>query len=171
MMSTREGARSRVVSPFAAIAIAVVTTLGALYIVSQFLRNSVAVIAPNLTAEIGLTPLELGLLSSIYFFVFAATQLPLGVALDRFGPKRCMLVSVAFTVASRAAMLSIAAHISIISMIWRFVLRMMKMPRRGTVRRNPSCSSSVIASRIGVRDTPSDRESWRSSRRSSCGWE
>jgi MFS family permease len=99
MMSTEQGARPRAISPLAAIAIAVVTTLGALYIVSQFLRNSVAVIAPNLTAEVGLTPLELGLLSSIYFFVFAATQLPLGVALDRFGPKRCMLVSVAFTVA------------------------------------------------------------------------
>ena len=31
------------------------------------------------------------------------------------------------------------------------------VPRRGTVRRNPSCSSSVIASRIGVRLTPSAR--------------
>ena len=37
-------------------------------------------------------------LSSIYFFVFAATQIPLGVALDRFGPKLCMLACVAFTV-------------------------------------------------------------------------
>ena len=52
-------------------------------------------------------------------------------------------------------MLSSAAHISIISTICFLVLRMMKTPRRGTVRRNPSCSSSVIASRIGVRLTPS----------------
>ena len=76
----------------------------------------------------------------------------------------------ALSVASRAAMLSSAAHISIISMICFFVLRTMKMPRRGTVRRKPSCSSSVIASRIGVRDTPSACDSWRSSRRisSSC---
>ena len=51
-------------------------------------------------------------------------------------------------------MLSSAAHISIISMICFLVLRTMKMPRRGSVRRKPSCSSSVIASRIGVRDTP-----------------
>ena len=62
-------------------------------------------------------------------------------------------------------MLSSAAHISIISMICFFVLRTMKMPRRGTVRRKPSCSSSVIASRIGVRDTPSACDSCRSSRR------
>ena len=47
-------------------------------------------------------------------------------------------------------MLSSAAHISIISTICFLVLRTMKTPRRGTVRRKPSCSSSVIASRIGV---------------------
>lgn len=91
------------VKPFWALAIGIVATLGALYIVSQFLRNSVGVIAPNLAAEVGLTPIEIGLLSSIYFFVFAATQLPLGVALDRFGPKRCMLVSIAITIAGCAA--------------------------------------------------------------------
>src|SRR5262245_15512769 len=79
-------------------ALAILATLGVLYIVSQFLRNSVGVIAPNLASEVGLSPLEIGLLSSMYFFVFAAVQLPLGVALDRFGPKLCMLVSVAITV-------------------------------------------------------------------------
>jgi MFS family permease len=79
-------------------ALAILATLGVLYIVSQFLRNSVGVIAPNLASEMGLSPLEIGLLSSMYFFVFAAVQLPLGVALDRFGPKLCMLVSVAITV-------------------------------------------------------------------------
>jgi len=90
--------RIRAVNPFSAVAIAVVLTLGLLYIVSMFLRNSIGVIAPDLAAEIGLTPIEIGLLSSIYFFVFAAAQLPLGVALDRFGPKLCMLVSIGFTV-------------------------------------------------------------------------
>lgn len=79
-------------------ALAILATLGVLYIVSQFLRNSVGVIAPNLASEVGLSPLEIGLLSSMYFFVFAAVQLPLGVALDRFGPKLCMLVSVVITV-------------------------------------------------------------------------
>jgi MFS family permease len=97
-MRTENEAPSRGVAPFSAIAIAMVLTLGALYIVSQFLRNSVGVIAPNLAAEMGLSPIDLGLLSSIYFFVFAATQLPLGVALDRFGPRRCMLVTIGFTV-------------------------------------------------------------------------
>lgn len=98
-MTTKEPAPSRAVGAFSAIALAVVATLGAVYIVSQFLRNSVGVIAPNLAAELNLSPLDLGLLSSIYFFAFAATQLPLGLALDRFGPKFCMLVSVGFTAA------------------------------------------------------------------------
>ncbi len=82
--------------------LAIVATLGSIYIVSQFLRNSVGVIAPNLAEEMSLSPMQLGLLSSAYFFVFAAVQLPLGVALDRYGPRRCMLVSIAFTVAGCA---------------------------------------------------------------------
>ena len=89
---------SGAINPLSAIAIAVVATLGVLYVVSQFLRNSVGVIAPDLAAEVGLSPVEIGLLSSVYFFVFAAVQLPLGVALDRYGPKLCMLVSIGFTV-------------------------------------------------------------------------
>ncbi len=91
------------VSAVSMIALSVVAILGLLYIVSQFLRNSVGVIAPNLAAEMSLSPIEIGLLSSIYFFAFAATQLPLGVALDRFGPKRCMLASIAVTVAGSVA--------------------------------------------------------------------
>ena len=58
-----------------------------IYIVSQFLRNSIGVIAPNLAEELGLSPAELGLLSSAYFFAFAAVQIPVGMALDRFGPR------------------------------------------------------------------------------------
>jgi predicted MFS family arabinose efflux permease len=47
-----------------------------------------AVLAPTLAAEFGLSAGGLGLLSSIYFFSFALCQLPVGVALDRFGPRR-----------------------------------------------------------------------------------
>src|SRR5262245_2552836 len=93
-----ETAPVRAARLFSALALAIVLTLGLLYIVSQFLRNSVGVIAPNLAAELALSPWDIGLLSSIYFFCFAATQLPLGVALDRFGPKLCLLVSIALAV-------------------------------------------------------------------------
>ena len=97
-MTTEGSARPHPARLFSAIALAIVATLGVLYIVSQFLRNSVGVIAPDLAAELALSPWEIGLLSSMYFFIFAAVQLPLGVALDRFGPKLCMLISVAITV-------------------------------------------------------------------------
>src|ERR1700730_4688016 len=77
MSSGNDALRPRAVNPLSATAIVVVTTLAPLYIVSQFLRNSVGVIAPNLAAEMRLSPIELGLLSSIYFFAFAAPQIPL----------------------------------------------------------------------------------------------
>lgn len=46
-------------------------------------------------ADLGLNPADLGLLTSVYFLTFAAFQLPLGVLLDRFGPRKteaCLLV-------------------------------------------------------------------------------
>src|SRR6185503_20954593 len=56
--------------------------------VSYVYRMVNAVLAPTLAAEFGLSAGGLGLLSSMYFFAFALTQLPLGVAMDRFGPRR-----------------------------------------------------------------------------------
>ena len=47
-----------------------------------------AVLAPTLVAEFGLSASGLGLLSSMYFFSFALCQLPVGVAMDRYGPRR-----------------------------------------------------------------------------------
>lgn len=75
-----------------AVGVVLVGALAGIYLVSQTLRNSIGVIAPNLAAEIGLSAGQLGLLSSVFFFAFAAAQVPLGVALDRFGAKLCMLV-------------------------------------------------------------------------------
>lgn len=47
-----------------------------------------AVLGPALAAEFGLSAGGLGLLSSVYFLSFAVFQLPLGLLLDRFGPRR-----------------------------------------------------------------------------------
>lgn len=67
-----------------------VGAMAAIYMISHFLRNSVGVIAPDIAAELSLVPEQLGLLSGAFFFSFAAAQLPLGIALDRFGPSRVM---------------------------------------------------------------------------------
>ncbi len=58
------------------------------YFLSYLYRVINAVLAANLVVDIGLKPSELGLLTSTYFITFAAFQLPLGVLLDRFGPRK-----------------------------------------------------------------------------------
>jgi sugar phosphate permease len=58
------------------------------YFLSYLYRTVNAIIAPDLVRDVGLDPGSLGLLTSAYFLSFAAFQLPLGVLLDRFGPRR-----------------------------------------------------------------------------------
>jgi len=58
------------------------------YFISYVYRMVNAVLGPTLAAEFGLTAGGLGLLSSVYFLSFALFQLPLGLLLDRFGPRR-----------------------------------------------------------------------------------
>lgn len=58
------------------------------YVLSYLYRTVNAVIAPDLVARFALSPAQLGLLTSAYFLTFAAFQLPLGLLLDRFGPRR-----------------------------------------------------------------------------------
>ncbi len=58
------------------------------YSLSYLYRSVNAIIAPDLTAQFHLSPAQLGLLTSAYFLAFAAFQLPLGLLLDRFGPRR-----------------------------------------------------------------------------------
>jgi MFS family permease len=64
---------------------------------SQFFRSTIAVLAPHMTGELGATPAELGRLSATWFYAFALAQIPVGVALDRFGPRRCAAVGLAVT--------------------------------------------------------------------------
>ena len=61
------------------------------YFFSALLRAVTATLAPTLTEEFALNARDLGLLAGGYFFGFAATQLPLGTWLDRYGPKRVIL--------------------------------------------------------------------------------
>ncbi len=58
------------------------------YYLSYMLRSVNAVIAPELTRELGVSATDLGLMTSAYLIAFGAFQLPLGLLLDRYGPRR-----------------------------------------------------------------------------------
>ncbi len=83
------------------------------YMVSYGMRTINAVIAPDMVADLQLSASQLGLLASAYFLTFAIMQLPVGILLDRFGPRRVdallMLItasgSVLFAVADSFALL------------------------------------------------------------------
>ncbi|WGR70305.1 MULTISPECIES: MFS transporter [unclassified Bradyrhizobium] len=62
------------------------------YYLSYLFRTINALIANYLSSDTGLGTADLGLLTSVYFLVFAAAQIPVGVLLDRFGPRRVQSV-------------------------------------------------------------------------------
>jgi MFS family permease len=57
------------------------------YFLSYFLRSANAVLAPDLRADVGLGPADLGFMTALFFGAYAAAQIPVGIALDRWGPR------------------------------------------------------------------------------------
>jgi len=57
------------------------------YVFVYFDRVAPAVVAPELMKEFGLTATALGVLSSMYFYPYAAMQIPSGVLSDYLGPR------------------------------------------------------------------------------------
>src|SRR5207302_1636294 len=58
------------------------------YYVSYAFRSMNALLGPHIAAEFDLGAADLGLLTSVYFLAFALAQIPMGVLLDRYGPRR-----------------------------------------------------------------------------------
>ena len=58
------------------------------FLISQFYRASIGVLTPSLMEEFALSANLLGTLGGVYFLVFAVAQLPCGVLLDRYGPRK-----------------------------------------------------------------------------------
>ena len=65
-----------------------ITALVLGYTLSQFYRAFLAVLTPQLQAELQITSTQLGDASGLLFLTFALMQVPIGFALDRVGPKR-----------------------------------------------------------------------------------
>lgn len=79
-------------------ALAIFLAFAAVYFFSALVRAVTATLAPVFSAELGLAAGQLGLLAGAYFLGFALMQLPLGSALDRFGPRRVLLAFVSVAV-------------------------------------------------------------------------
>ena len=61
---------------------------------SQFFRSCLAVMAPEVQADLQLSPAGFGTLSSCFFLAFGIAQIPVGMAFDRYGvgaPTRWLL--------------------------------------------------------------------------------
>jgi len=71
-------------SPNAALLLALALLTG----LSQFHRSALGVIAPELSADLALSPAMLGAANGMFFAAILVMQLPVGIALDRLGPRR-----------------------------------------------------------------------------------
>lgn len=65
------------------------------YVLSQFYRAFLAVLAPVLETDLGATKADLASASGWWFLAFAAMQIPVGSALDRIGPRTTAAVCLA----------------------------------------------------------------------------
>jgi MFS family permease len=81
----------------AGLAVLVLGPFGLGYFMSYLYRAVNAVVGPDLVRDIGLSASQLGLLTASYLIAFAGFQLPLGVLLDRFGPRRVQTALIALT--------------------------------------------------------------------------
>jgi len=84
-------------------AVAVFVVFAFAYFLSTLVRAITATLSPTLVDEFGLQARELGLLAGGYFLGFAATQLPMGHWLDRYGPKRVLMGFLLVAVVGSAA--------------------------------------------------------------------
>lgn len=85
-----------------ALAVRVFLCFASAYFLSYAFRAVNAVIAPDLLQDVGLQNADLGLLSSAYFLSFAALQLPLGIWLDKYGPRKTETALLMFAAAGAA---------------------------------------------------------------------
>jgi sugar phosphate permease len=65
-----------------------IAALALAYVLSQFFRSFLAVLSPVLISELGATKSDLALASGGFFLTFGLMQFAVGVALDKYGPRR-----------------------------------------------------------------------------------
>lgn len=101
-------------------AVSVFLPLAAGYFLSYLFRNANAPIAEELVRDLDTGAASIGLLTSVYFLAFALAQIPIGIALDRFGPRRVQ--AVLLVAAGCGALLFSAAHGEFNLIVGRFLI-------------------------------------------------
>ena len=95
--------------PVLILVMTVLVPFGIGYYMSYLFRTVNAIISPQLVSEVGLTPSALGLMTAAYFITFAVVQLPLGIILDRYGPRKVQAALLMFA-ALGAAMFALGTN-------------------------------------------------------------
>lgn len=75
----------------------ILATLYLLNFTNLFLRSSFGVMAPELEREMSLSPTVLATIASALFVAYAVMQIPTGMLLDRYGPRRVLSTMLLFT--------------------------------------------------------------------------
>jgi sugar phosphate permease len=95
--------------------------LGAIYYSYEyFLRISPSVMEPALRAHFGLSATSFGFLSAIYYYAYVPLQLPVGVLLDRYGPR--LLLTFACFICVVGTFLFAATPLYSVAAIGRFLV-------------------------------------------------
>jgi predicted MFS family arabinose efflux permease len=76
--------------PFLKVPALIFTALLSAYMMSQFFRVFLSVVALDLSRDLGFDSADLGSISAMWFATFALSQFPVGFLLDRHGPRRTL---------------------------------------------------------------------------------
>jgi len=95
-------------------AIAIAAVLSLANMLGTFFRSSNAIIAPELISELAFTPEMLGTMTSVLFITVALVQLPYGIILDRFGPRRIILLQL-FLAVGGALLFSVGQSLAVLT--------------------------------------------------------
>ena len=96
-------------------------SLSALFYFYEFaLQSSPSVMVPELMRDFQVTGTQLGHLSAFYFYAYAAMQIPVGLLLDRFGPR--LLLTLACLICALGALAFSQTHSLGLAEIARFLM-------------------------------------------------
>ncbi|MCB1827224.1 MAG: MFS transporter [Coxiellaceae bacterium] len=90
------------------------------YCFAYLLRVYPSVMEPQLLHHFHITAGSFGVLTSFYYFAYAPMQLPVGVSVDKIGPRRSMMI--ACTISITGALLFSQSDLYTIALVGRFLI-------------------------------------------------